>query len=407
MNKPKLWTKDFLAISVVNLFTALNFYLLMVIISVFAKDTFQSSPSMAGLAASIFVIGGIATRLSLGRYIERIGRKRILLIGLIATVVVTGLYFLATSYAVLLVIRFLHGAAFGIVTSAAGAIAGGIVPRERMGEGMAYFISLSATLATAVGPFLGIYISQYGSYTTMFLVCLIFSILSLAFSAVLRVPEVKLTREQIKETGSFKLGSFLEKNALPISAVGILVYLGYSGVLSFFSTYTKEINLSDVSRYFFVVYSIAILVSRPFVGLLFDRKGANWVMYPAILLFVAGMAILSQAGNGYTLLLSGVLIGFGLGTIQSSCQAISIALTPVHRIGLATSTFLMFIDIAVGIGPVLLGAFVPVIGYRGMYEVATGLVLLSMLGYYILHGRKAGKNKLASHSRPPESRKSH
>jgi MFS family permease len=403
MNKPKLWTKDFLAISVVNLFTALNFYLLMVIISVFAKDTFQSSPSMAGLAASIFVIGGIATRLSLGRYIERIGRKRILLIGLISTVVVTGLYFIAQSYAVLLVIRFLHGAAFGIVTSAAGAIAGGIVPRERMGEGMAYFISLSATLATAIGPFLGIYISQYGSYTTMFLVCFIFSILSLAFSSVLKVPEIKLTREQIKETGSFKIGNFLEKNALPISVVGIMIYLGYSGVLSFFSTYTKEINLTDISRYFFVVYSIAILVSRPFVGRWFDQKGANWVMYPAIMLLVAGMAILSQAGNGYTLLLSGVLIGFGLGTIQSSCQAISIALTPVHRIGLATSTFLMCIDIAVGIGPVLLGAFVPVIGYRGMYEVAAGLVLLSMLVYYIMHGRKAGKTKPASNSGTHES----
>ena len=54
MHKPKLWTKDFLIICFANFFVALNFYLLMVISSVFAIDSFHSSPSEAGLAAGIF-----------------------------------------------------------------------------------------------------------------------------------------------------------------------------------------------------------------------------------------------------------------------------------------------------------------------------------------------------------------
>jgi MFS family permease len=394
MNRPKLWTKDFLAVSFSNLFTALNFYLLLVIISVYATDTFHSSPSAAGLAASIFVIGGIATRLSLGRWIERIGRKKMLLIGLATTLVVTGLYFIVQSYLVLLIIRFLHGAAFGIATTAAGAIVANVVPGERRGEGMAYFISLGPTLAAAIGPFLGIFFTQHGSYSTMFLVCLIFATLSLVITSFLSVPEVTLTREQLRETQALKFSTFLETKALPISIVGAVIYFGYSSIISFFAIYTKEIDLAEIARYFFIVYSIAILISRPFAGMWFDRKGANSVMYPAILLFVIGLYILSQTRNGFTLLLSGGLIGLGLGTIQSSCQAIAVIVTPLHRTGLATSTFLMFIDIAVGIGPVIFGLFIPLAGYRGMYEGAAIWVLISLLLYYLLHAKKAVRRKV-------------
>ncbi len=69
MNKPKLWTKDFLIISFLHFFITLNFYMLMVVISVFAIDNFHSSPSEAGLSASIFVIGTLIARLFSGKWI--------------------------------------------------------------------------------------------------------------------------------------------------------------------------------------------------------------------------------------------------------------------------------------------------------------------------------------------------
>jgi len=105
MNKPRLWTKDFIAVSLVSLFLGLSFYLLLVIISVYAMDTFHSSPSAAGLAASIFLIGGIIARLFFGRWIERIGRRKMLFLGLILNLVMIILYFVASSYILLLVVR--------------------------------------------------------------------------------------------------------------------------------------------------------------------------------------------------------------------------------------------------------------------------------------------------------------
>jgi MFS family permease len=167
MRKPKLWTKDFFIITFVQLFFALNFYLLMIIISVFATDKFDSSPSVAGLAASIFVIGSLFARFLTGRWIERIGRKKTLYGGLLLGVVMTLLYFVANNIFSLLVIRLLHGASFGIITTTAAIIVASIIPIERRGEGIGYF-ALSVTLATAIGPFLGMFLSQHGNYDVIF-----------------------------------------------------------------------------------------------------------------------------------------------------------------------------------------------------------------------------------------------
>ena len=55
MSKPKLWTKDFLIVSIANFFLYFTFFLLIATITVFATENFQATPSEAGLASGIFV----------------------------------------------------------------------------------------------------------------------------------------------------------------------------------------------------------------------------------------------------------------------------------------------------------------------------------------------------------------
>src|SRR5690625_5452570 len=72
-------------------------------------------------------------------------------------------------------------------------------------------------------------------------------------------------------------------------------------------------------------------------------------MYPAFLLFAIGLIILSQAQfQGYFILIAGIFVGFGYGTFMSSAQAIAIKESPKHRIGLATSTYYIFLDGGIG-----------------------------------------------------------
>src|SRR5690606_176306 len=107
--------------------------------------------------------------------------------------------------------------------------------------------------------------------------------------------------------------------------------------------------------------------TRPFTGKIYDQKGENTVIYPSIVLFAGGLMILSIAQHGWTLLVAGAIIGIGFGTFQSSAQTIAVNKAPRHRVGLATSTFFVFYDFGIGVGPMILGSVLPFVGFRGIY----------------------------------------
>jgi MFS family permease len=386
ITRPKLWTKDFIIVSAVNLLITLVFYLLIVIIGVYSVNVFDATTSQVGLVTGIFIIGALLGRLFIGRFIESIGRKRTLYIGLVFFIFSTLLYFINVSISFLLITRFVHGLAVGLASTATGTIVAQIIPTKRKGEGIGYY-SMSATLGTAIGPFIGLYLSQHASFPTIFSVCSSIGVFSLIVAFFVYVPPLKgtINTEEIK---GFKLSNYLEPKALPIGFITLAVAFCYSSVLSYINFYAIEINLVTAAGFFFLVYSIAILLSRPVTGRLMDLKGANIIMYPAITLLAAGMLILSIASNSFTLLVAAALIGLGFGNIQSCTQAIAVKLTPIHRMGLATSTFFIFLDAGLGFGPYLLGFIIPLTGFKTLYAIMGLTALATTVLYYFLHGKK-------------------
>nr|WP_110928268.1 MFS transporter [Bacillus massiliglaciei] len=393
-SKPKLWTKDFLIIASTNFFVFLTFYVLMVTLTIYTVKSFHTSTSLAGLASSIFVLGAVLVRPLAGKMIDQVGRKKLLLIGLIIFFLSSIVYFQADSLTSLFVIRFIHGIAFGLATTATGTISASIIPDQRRGEGMGYF-AMSTNLAMAFGPFIGLFITQHFSYNAIFMTAVVFSGLSLAATLFLKVPKVQAAAERGK---SFKLSDFFEKTTMPIALLMLIIGFIYSSILSYLSSYAEEINLVSTASFFFVSFAIFLLISRPFTGRMFDIKGENKVIYPSLALFAIGLFLLSQTHIGLSLLIAGAIIGVGYGTFQSSAQTIAVQEAPRHRIGLATSTFFVFFDTGIGVGPFILGFAVPYTGFRGLYLAMAGLAALSILVYYFVHGKKAQKRKSGHHA---------
>lgn len=387
MNEPKLFTKDFLIISQENFFVYFTYYLLIAIIAVYATERFNASPSIAGLSAGIFILGAIGGRLYAGSFIERIGHKKMLYIGFAFYLITTLLYFEVYSLTFLLILRLFHGAAFGMASTATGTISAEIIPNERRGEGTAYY-ALSTTLAAAIGPFLGMFLTQHFNFKLNFIVCAIAIGVSFIAAFPLKVPKAEFTNKQPQNTKGFNLNGIIEPKALPIAIITALTCFSYSSILSFIATYSKEIHLINVGSFFFIFYAAAILVSRPFTGRWFDIKGENYVIYPAFVLFAVALIILGESHQGFSILLAGVLTGLGYGNFFSSAQALAIKVSPQHRRALATSTFFILADVGTGIGPFLLGLLIPTMGYRGLYVSMGIVVFVTGFLYYFLHGRK-------------------
>jgi len=361
----------------------------MTVVSKFATDRFGVSTALAGFATSIFIIGSVGGRLMCGKWVHRIGQTRMLYLGVVLSLALTLLYFAASSVGLLLLIRFVHGAAFGAGHVAAGTIVAGVVPRERYGEGIGYF-TLSQIMATAIGPFIGLRLIQHGSFDSVIIACAIASALGLVILPLLSVKDLELTAEQVVETKGFTLRSYIEPKAAPVALVATVIYLCYASVISFLALYSEAIRLIGAAGFFFIVYAAVMFITRPLVGRRFDARGENSVLYPAIPIFALGLAIFSQANRGYLLLLAAAVMGLGFGAIQSAGQATAVKITPLHRRGLATSTFYTFADVGSGIGPLLCGLIIPFTGYRGMYVAVAIVAAGCLLLYYGLHGRHVG-----------------
>ena len=184
------------------------------------------------------------------------------------------------------------------------------------------------------------------------------------------------------------LMKFIEPKTMPIAIITLLVSLGFAGILGFVASFEKEAGLTESWQYFFIVYTLFTLMSRPFTGRMFDKLGANIVMYPAFVIFGIGLLLLSVASTGWELLLVAACMGIGFGTYMSCAQAIAIMVSPKNRMGVATSTFFIFMDLGVGLGPSLMGLFIPMAGFRELYLALAVLQFASAGLYLITTGRK-------------------
>lgn len=368
--KETLWTVPFVLDTVINLLVFLIYYLLMVIIAVVAKDELHASASEAGLAVGIYIIGTVVASIFAGRFVGTLGCRRVLYGGLFIYLISTILYFYIPNLLVLDTIRFVNGFAYGVTSTATSTIVATVIPKTRRGEGINYY-GLSLSLAAAIGPFLGILMLSITNFTFIVAFCVALVILCIIGAFLLKFEEPTFSAEVVEEEKGTRISDFLEPRVNSISLVSILVGLSYSGILGFMASYTREVNLVEAGTLFFVVYAIVITLTRP----------------------VLGIVLLSQATASWMVLLSAVFVGLGYGTYMSNGQAVVIKMVPVHRIGVATSTYFIALDLGLSVGPYILGAWKETVGFTGMFSTTAVIALVALVCYFLFYGRLVGTDK--------------
>jgi len=386
MNKPKLWTKDFIAISLSNFFVFFCFYILLVTMPTYALDELHTSSSQAGLMSTVFLLSAIIIRPIAGHWMGRVGHKKVLITAVIIFAGASLLYFFPKSITGFLLVRLCHGVGFGMATTAVGTIVADIIPASRRGEGMGYFV-LSTNMAMVLGPFVGLMAMQQWGAKLLFILAVI-----IAFGSFLTSFSVKVKKSEQPNkpevVSSFSIKDLFDASAAPISIVASFLAIVYSSLLSFVSIFASEIHLASVSSIFFVVYAIILLLSRPFTGKWLDLYGPNVITYPCIILFAIGMVILSQSGSAFTFLLAAGLIGIGWGTLFPTFQTIAIQDAEPRKRGVATATFLSIYDTGIALGSFIVGFIAAKMDYSTLYFFAGFYVLIGAVLYYFLHTRK-------------------
>lgn len=410
----RLWTRDFVLANAANFFQAMIFYLLMTSMALYAVDRFGASDVGAGAASSAYIAGAVVARLFAGKTLDVVGRRRQFLLALGAAFVISFLYFPLTSLPALIAVRVVHGIAFGVGSTTISAAVQAIIPPWRRGEGTGYF-GMSATIATAIGPALAVQLTQHLGYDSLFWASVVCAGLGLVFAFLLRLPEPGYPATKAAATegaagtdgtesggaasgGAARarrrrfprptLAGMIEPEVVPASLTVALLGACHSTILAFLQPTAVQRGLENPATLFFLVFAVFALATRVLVGRVQDRRGDNAVVYVLLTLYAAGLVTLALAQDPWLLYVSGALCGLGFGGIVPCFQAITVALVPASKVGVATSTFFIALDVGTAAGAIVLGGIVTWVGYKGMFLAAAGIVVFAVLVYYFGHGRR-------------------
>ncbi|NEZ89252.1 MFS transporter [Weissella paramesenteroides] len=380
-----IFNATFIQLFIIQILSMMTFYSLFVIIGPYAVHTYHVSTTIAGLITGMTIIGTMVARFSAGIMTAKFSAKKLTILSMIILVPILLAYQYEGRIIYLLIIRFIQGLAVGLTGTVTNTAVINVIPLARRAEGIAYF-SLATILGTAFGPFLALLIEQHYSYTILFWLEFVTGVVALIASFL--IDAKKVTIKATSTNKKFNLKTLIEPKVLGISLTLGFVTFGYAALQSELDFYASDLNLVTFASYFFLVYALAILVSRPLVGRLMDNKNENYVVYPALIILAIGLFILGKMSNGWMMLLAAILIGFGFGNFQSAVQSTTTQMVPADRLTQTTATYFICYEFSLGFGPSIIGFIQPMLGYQNLFIVMAVIALIGIILYYFIHGRK-------------------
>ncbi|WP_342063896.1 MFS transporter [Acinetobacter pittii] len=381
----KLWNRSFILCVLNNLFLFIYYYALLTILPLYILKELSGSISQAGLALTLFLISSIAIRPFAGLIIERFGEKTVLRGSALLFAFLALGYLCVNQLWILLMIRFVHGIWFSILTTVTVPIVNEFIPEQRKGEGMGYFV-MSTNLAVVFGPMIALATLRYTSFYNLFILLTLIVCMGLVFCFLIPVTSLK-DRQWVQAKKKISLNDIIERKVIPIGLIALFVAMAYSSIMSFISIYSETKNLLPATSVFFIVFAISMIMARPWVGYSYDKRGANSVVYPSFILFSVGLFLVSQMQTQWEYWFAAALIGAGYGSLFPVFQTMAIQTVEKNRIGYAVSTFFTLFDLGMAIGSLMVGFIIAHIGYEKTYQLCAWLTIMTLFLYRWLCNR--------------------
>lgn len=373
-------SRSFILVTAINLLVMTVYYMTFVTTPAYVQKIYGANLSVAGFSSGAMVLGCLAGRFFTGNFISVFGFRKTLFTGIFCFAACIGTFYAIDSLTFLILQRFAVGMAVGITGTATGVIVAYVVPKEHHGFGISLF-TLSTVLAIALGPFLGIVGAGFLEYGTLNALSLLVALVSMAvFFLFGSLPPVSRSRSSVTD-----IRSYIDPKVVPFSLLAFFMSMAYGSMQSFLMPFASERGLMEPAGIFFLCYAASAVLTRPVSGRWLDMHGANVLFYPIFAITALAYVLIANAYGALLLLAGGILLGMGFGNFQSLAQALSLSMVPRARYAQATTTFYVFFDFGIGLGPYLFGYIVPAAGFEGLFYAAAGVSLLSACLYRLVY----------------------
>lgn len=349
----------------------------------------------AALTLTAFITSGFAliamiTRPFSGAVNDLFNPKKLMILsGFLIGLCILG-YAFSPTIPLLMFFRVLHGIAFSIQGTTNIAFSTSFIPRNRMGEGMGY-MAMSIIVPTAIGPNLGIWISDSISFRLCLIIAAILTFV--AAMCVFLVPYTYEKRPQ-KENVKFKISfnNLLAKELLFLTLCISIFSMGNGLVTTYIKLLADDRGIANVGL-FFTISSFVMIFIRPFSGRLLDKKGLSFILIPSYFIASLSSVFIAVATSTWMLLIAGALRAVGQGAGMPSIQATAVKSLEKERRGVAVSTCFIGQDLGQFVGPIIGSYIVTQYNYEALFNSYAVMLILIAL-FYIFY-RKFSKNEVA------------
>ncbi|MFT4072254.1 MAG: MFS transporter [Dysgonamonadaceae bacterium] len=389
-NKPQLWSWNFLNVCLANFLMACSFNLLMPSIPLYITEQLGIPQSQTGIVLSSYALAMIIVRPFSGYLVDIYSRKSLLLIGFTCYVFIFFGYFWVTTVVLFVLIRFLHGLAWGLSTVSSSTLAIDVVPSARRAEGIGYYGTFM-NVAMAIGPFIAIHIYHHYGFPVLLKCAISMGMLGVLAVAMIKAPNRPAVSP--KERQPLSLDRFFLVKAWPVFLNQLLPTFAWGTIGPFVAQYGLKNHIGNPGI-FFLFWAIGIIASRIFAGKLVDRGLIHTVNMSAMLLVAASFFVFSQVHTITTFCITAFFIGTGYGMMFPALQTLYINMGENSQRGTANSTYLIGFDLGLALG-MLIGAYITAnISFSSLYLIDSILCLLSIVLYYTVSRKVYEKRRL-------------
>lgn len=319
--------------------------------------------------------------ITMGPLSDKIGRRKILLIGTGGISFFLLLHGFVDSFIGLMTVRALAGMAGGVLSGAAVAYVGDYFPYEKRGWANGWIMS-GIAMGQILGIPIGTLLAEYFGFRMPFV--LFGAIMTLTFILIFfKVPQPNVELQKDKVTISRALQQYyklLQRSEVRAAALAYLfMFLSISVFIVYLPTWLEDgfqINGTDIATLFFVG-GIANVITGPVAGKISDKTGRKSLIITSCLGLSIVMVLTTYVITSFWI--SYILFFFAMVLIAmriSPFQALTTELVKSDNRGTLMSLLVAIGQIGYGIGGSIAGPFYVQSGYMSNTYVGAAMILI-------------------------------
>jgi MFS family permease len=399
----KEYPNAFKVLTLATFIDMLGSFLLYPFYALYITEHFGVGMTQVGILFSIFSAGNIFGGMIGGALADKYGRRIMVIIGLVASGMGSISMGLVDNLNLFYIIAGFLGLVGNFGRPARQAMVADLLPKEKQAEGFG-ILRVAFNLSATLGPLLGGFLATR-AFILLFITDAVSSLIT-AILVYLVIPETKpQTQDNEQEETVMKtligykevLKDYVFVLFLVVSAITVLVYIQMNSTLSVF---LRDVHGFSPQNFGFLLSMNAFMVVlfQLWISRRISKYAPMKMMALGTLFYMIGFGMYGFISAVYLFFIAMVIITIGEMIVTPVSQAAAASFAPENKRGRYMAVFGFQWAIPNLFGVIAAGLIIENLGPNWVWYLAGILCMLSMTGFWLLHG--ATKRRLLKEIEP-------